>query len=84
MKKFFLISSFIFLTSSAFAGTCSDAVEKIFLDEGMQTRAPVLIFQDGDLQEYTIRTNQYGGDAEYHVVMTNDCQLISNRVLWSE
>ncbi|HLT22099.1 MAG TPA: hypothetical protein VKZ84_01600 [Bacteriovoracaceae bacterium] len=84
MKKFFLISSFILMSSSALAGTCSDAVEKIFLDEGMQTRPPVLIFQDGDLQEYTIRTNQYGGDAEYHVVMTSDCKLLSSRVLWSE
>lgn len=84
MKKFSLFLMVSLFTTSLFAGTCSKVVEKIFNDEGMQTQRPVLIFQDGDVQQYTIRTNLHGGDAEYLVTVTSDCKIVEVKTLWAE
>lgn len=84
MKKFSLFLMASLFTTSLFAGTCSKVVEKIFKDEGMQTQRPVLVFQDGDVQQYTIRTNLHGGDAEHLVTTTSDCKIVEVKTLWAE
>lgn len=78
----FLMASLF--TTPALAGSCSKVVEQIFSDEGIQTQRPVLVFQDGDLQQYTIRTNLHGGEAEYLVTVTSDCKTLEIKTLWAE
>lgn len=84
MKIFSLFLMTSLLTTSLFAGTCSKVAENIFSDEGMQTERPVLIFQDGDMQQYTVRTNLHGGQAEYLVTVTSDCKIVEVKTLWAE
>lgn len=33
---------------------------------------------------YTVRTNLYGGEAQYEILMTPNCSYLTHRLLWAE
>lgn len=67
------------------ADSCANKVENYFRAQGQQTQRPQLEAQaeNGD-RSYSIRTNYYGGDAAYQVIVDNKCSILSVNNLWSE
>ena len=85
MKTF--VFALIALTSlNSFADqSCPNKIENYFRAQGQQSQPPQLKEQDanGDVH-YTIRTNYYGGDAAYQVVVDSQCNILEVRNIWSE
>lgn len=64
---------------------CGDAVDKYFTEKHFQVRQ---IQHQSDLPEgqkaYYARTNYWGGDAAWEVVVNSRCEILKVTELWSE
>lgn len=74
----------LFVSNSSFAfRDCSQKAGEYLRGIGEPRQTRLVAINHGYLI-YHIRTNWYGGDAEYEVVTTSDCKYVSHKLRWSE